>query len=410
MIRQAVILAGGKGTRLGGLTAQTPKPVLPVGGEPFINHLLWNLGRHGITDVIVSTGFQHDVLLAELERRPVPGVRLRFVREEEPLGTGGGLRNCLPLLDERFFVLNGDSIFDMNYLDLALRAGSGRGVAAMGLRRVDDTTRYGRVEVRGELVSSFREKGESGPGFINSGIYCLTSDIVRELPPGASSLEAELFPRLAGEGRLAAGVYDGFFIDIGIPEDFERAQTAVPEWRRKPVLFLDRDGVLNVNHGYVHTRARWTWCRGAREAVKLANDSGALVILVTNQAGIGRGYYPPETFFALMDWVRGELAAVGAHLDAVYHCPHHPEEGLGEYRQRCSCRKPEPGMLLRAVADWNPDMRRSLMIGDSPKDMEAARRAGVAASALFDPETMDLEQCLREHGEALGLAGDGPPR
>lgn len=404
MIRQAVILAGGKGTRLGSLTASTPKPVLQVGGEPFLNHLLWNLKRHGVTEVVISTGYRYEVLLAELEQHPVPGVTLRFVREEEPLGTGGGLRNCLPLLDDRFLVLNGDSVFDMNYLDLAMRDGDG---AAIGLRSVEDTARYGRVAIAGDLVTSFREKGESGPGLINSGVYCLSRAVVAELPDGVSSLESDLFPRLAAENRLAAGVYHGFFIDIGIPEDFDRAQTAVPDWRRKPVLFLDRDGVLNVNYGYVHAKDRWTWCRGAREAVKYANDHGVLVIVVTNQAGIGRGYYGTGTFLELMDWVGEELAASGAHLDGVYHCPHHPEAGVGEYLRDCDCRKPEPGMLLRAVADWNPDMARSLMIGDSPKDLEAAERAGVAASLLFDPETMDLLQCVRDQARVLGIAGDG---
>ena len=229
MIHQAVILAGGKGTRLGKLTEAMPKPVLPVGGDPFINYLIWNLTRYGVTDIVISSGYHHEQLVSILDCHPVSGVDIRFVQESTPLGTGGGLRNCLSILDDQFFVLNGDSIFDLNYHDLAKRAGSG---AAIGLRRVDDTARYGRVEVTDDLATSFREKGESGPGFINSGIYCLTKAIVEDMPDGESSLECDIFPRLAAQKQLGAGQYTGFFIDIGIPEDFNRAQESVPAWKR----------------------------------------------------------------------------------------------------------------------------------------------------------------------------------
>jgi len=399
--RQAVILAGGMGTRLGSLTESIPKPVLPVGGEPFINYLIWNLARHGITDIIVSSGYQHAQMVFVMETHPVPGVEVRFVQEATPLGTGGGLRNCLSLLEEQFFVLNGDSIFELNYLDLAMRASTG---AAIGLREVEDTARYGRVDVATGLVTSFREKGDSGPGFINSGIYCLSRGIVEEMPEGECSLERDVFPRLVAENRLAAGFYSGFFIDIGIPEDFERAQTEVPAWKRKGALFLDRDGVLNINYGYVHSWEKWTWCAGAKEAIKFVNDNGLLVILVTNQSGIGRGYYDTETFNTLMCRVQEDLAEIGAHMDGIYHCPHHPEAGIGRYKQACDCRKPGPGMLMQALSEWDIDLERSLMIGDSPKDIEAGERAGVTDTCLFDPEKMNLLECIRGSATILGLA------
>ena len=391
MVRQAVILAGGKGTRLGERTKAVPKPVLSVGGVPFLSHLVWNLARHGITEIVVSSGYLHDKLREELGDGRKLGVQIVYVREGEPLGTGGGVRNCLHVLDDAFLVLNGDSIFDINYLDLAVEAG---GEACVALRGVEDVSRYGAVRHEGGRVIEFSEKGGRGPGAINGGVYLLTRELVQELAEGVVSLEQDVFPGLVRQGRLFCREYSGFFIDIGVPEDLERAQVVVPAWRRKPALFLDRDGVLNVNHGYVHEQKDLDWCQGAREAIKAANDAGWLVVVVSNQSGIGRGYYSEEAFHRFMDIMSSELADVGGHFDAVYHCPHHPEGAKGEYLRQCDCRKPEPGMLLAAERDWGMDMAASVMIGDSPSDIEAGRRAGVGRCLLYDHNRNDLSRLV----------------
>lgn len=141
--------------------------------------------------------------------------------------------------------------------------------------------------------------------------------------------------------------------------------------------FLDRDGVLNVDHGHVHAKARFDWIDGAAGAAKLLVDLGYLIVVATNQSGIARGLYDDATFRALSDWMVGELARAGARVDAVYYCPHHPTEGLGELRAVCGCRKPAPGMLTAALADYRLDAARSLFLGDKDTDMEAAVAAGV---------------------------------
>lgn len=145
----------------------------------------------------------------------------------------------------------------------------------------------------------------------------------------------------------------------------------------RPAAFLDRDGVVNVDTGFVHRPEDFRFAPGMPEAIRLLNEAGWLVIVITNQSGIGRGLFTQEEFDALMGWLDGELASAGAHIDATYSCPHHPTEGLGEYRRECDCRKPEPGLILRAIREWEPDVSRSVLIGDSDRDMEAARAAGV---------------------------------
>jgi D-glycero-D-manno-heptose 1,7-bisphosphate phosphatase len=151
-------------------------------------------------------------------------------------------------------------------------------------------------------------------------------------------------------------------------------------------LFLDRDGVINVDYGYVHRAEQCVFVDGIFDLVRAANEAGYVVAVVTNQAGIARGLYDEAQFHAFMDWMRGEFVRHGVRLDRVYHCPHHPDVGGDALRMTCACRKPEPGMLHRARDEFDLDMAASLLVGDKESDIEAARRAGVGRSFLLSSD------------------------
>lgn len=161
----------------------------------------------------------------------------------------------------------------------------------------------------------------------------------------------------------------------------------------RKALFLDRDGVINVNHGYVHAPAQTDWVPGIFELVGEAHARGYLPIVATNQAGIGRGYYDEDGFLEYTAWMQAEFARRDAPLLATYWCPHHPDAGVGGYRVACACRKPRPGMLLAAIAHFGIDPAASIMVGDSPADIEAAQAAGVRG------------HLLHAHEWGVGLAG-----
>lgn len=146
--------------------------------------------------------------------------------------------------------------------------------------------------------------------------------------------------------------------------------------------FLDRDGVINIDHAYVHKPQEFQFIDGVFEACRKLQAMGYLLIVATNQSGIGRGYYTEKDFADLCDWMKAEFKREGVNIADIFFCPHHPEKALGAYRLDCNCRKPKPGMLLAAQKKWNIDMKASLMVGDKAADMQAALAAGVAARIL----------------------------
>jgi D-glycero-D-manno-heptose 1,7-bisphosphate phosphatase len=150
-----------------------------------------------------------------------------------------------------------------------------------------------------------------------------------------------------------------------------------------PALFLDRDGVINIDKGYVHKPEDCEFVEGIFDLVKRANEHGYKVFVVTNQAGIARGYYTEAQFLSFSAWMKEEFTRHQAHIDEIYFCPHHPVHGLGAYLTKCDCRKPEPGMFLKAQVAFNIDMARSVMVGDNLSDLEAAFTAGVEQCYLF---------------------------
>ena len=382
-VRQCAILAGGLATRLGALAAETPKPVLPVGDRPFLGWLLQEVSRFGVEEALLLTGHLSDrveasvrAIAAELPRP----LRLEFTQEPMRAGTGGALFHARDRLDDRFLLCNGDSLFDCNFSRLLADAAADpeEVVGRMVLRRLDDASRYGVVETEGDRVVAFRERGAPGaPGVINAGIYLFDRRVLDSVT-AACSLERDVMPRLATKGALRGTLASGYFIDIGIPDDFTRAQGELPQALSRPALFLDRDGVVNIDHGYVGTRERFEWMPGAREAIRMATERGWHVFVVTNQAGVARGHYDEAAVRALHAWMEDEVRAAGGTIDDVRYCPFHPEAPLAEYRRASDWRKPAPGMLLDLIRAWRLDPARCVMIGDKPIDMTAAAAAGVA--------------------------------
>ena len=388
---QCAILIGGMGTRLGELTQDTPKPLLPVDGAPFLDVLIGEAVRRGFREILLLAGYKPEVVAeyASSVRSRVAGeYRVTVSVEPEPLGTGGALRHAAEHLADSFLLLNGDTWFDFNWLDLFRVAGNRSAVAA---RRVPNADRHERlrIEADGRVAEIEARAAGSGSSLINAGVYVLRKSDLTGFPE-RFSIESDLLPSLIGQSSLRAKEYGGFFLDIGIPETFDAAQTAIPAQRRRPAVFLDRDGVLNHDDNYVGSVDRFRWIDGAKDAVRLMNDRGYYVFVVTNQAGVARGHYEEEDVASLHRWIEHQLRSEGAAIDDWRYCPYHPDGSVERFRSTHPWRKPEPGMLLDLMNSWPVDRERSILIGDKESDIEAAWAAGVQPFIFTDGNLRDF--------------------
>ncbi len=345
-----------------------------AGGAPFLETLLSEARRRGFDDFLLLAGEAGETVSAFLAERDI---ERRFAcRVELSVGSAAGsvLVQALPRLREDFLLLKGGAWFDFNWLDLFVRARRDGAGVALALRDGAEPDRHETVEPDGSLVRAIGPRGgKQRQALVGGGVYYLTRRAV-EASWGALLVENDILPSLAARGGLRGYRYSGFFIDIGAPASLG---AAVARKRRRPAVFFDRDGVLNVDHGYIHAPHQVEWVRGAKAAVKLLNDAGLYVFVVTNQSGVARGLYDEDAIESLHRWMAKELAAEGAAIDDWRYCPYHPDGSVAAYRASHAWRKPAPGMLFDLLAGWPVELERSFLVGDKISDVEAARAAGM---------------------------------
>ena len=391
---QAVILVGGLGTRLGALTKDVPKPLLEVAGRPFLEYVVDRCVRFGFSRLLLLAGHRGERVAdyaAQLRTRLPSHVACEVLIEPAPRGTAGALQFAADRLSERFLLLNGDSLLETNWLDLMVGLHCGDPTVVMTLRRVPDTSRYGVVTIADGLVTAFADRGPGGEGLINGGVYLCHRRLLEDVPQ-EGSLERDVLPVLCARRRVGGRVQDGYFVDIGVPEDFARAQTELPAQQRRPAVFFDRDGTLNEDEGYTHRPEALVFKSGAVSAVKRVNDLGYYAFLVTNQAGVAKGHFRESDIHIFHVHLQRHLRAAGAHLDDIRYCPDHPDGIVTPYNRSSGWRKPAPGMLLDLMQAWPVVREKSLMIGDKRDDVAAAEAAGIRG---FLYESGDLDAFVR---------------
>jgi NDP-sugar pyrophosphorylase family protein len=235
-IRQACILVGGKGTRLGELTRTMPKPLIEIGAnKAFLDIVIEQVARQGFDDIVLLAGYFGDLVRARYHGRAIGEAQIRVVVETEPLGTAGALAAARDLIAPRFLTVNGDTFFDIDLLALCAAADYSDCEAMLALHRVPDASRYGSVVREGDRIVSFREKSQAaGPALINGGIALLRAGLIDRIRALPCSMETEIFPALAAERRLRGRECEGYFIDIGLPETLEQARRELIALTQRP--------------------------------------------------------------------------------------------------------------------------------------------------------------------------------
>ena len=374
--REAIVLAGGFGTRLAHVVPDVCKPMAPVAGRPFLRYIMDQLDGARFDRAMVADGYRREQI-EDFFGAAYRGLQVEYSPEDEPLFTGGAVKQALAKChNDWVFVLNGDTWLDVDFAAMeAVAAGAPASVqAVIAVKRMRDFERYGTVDVDAcGLITAFHEKQPCADGLINAGIYLIRRAALSAMPK-RFSLENDFFEKVVAAGALVACECGGGFIDIGVPEDYELAQTMLaPLAKCWKLAMFDRDGTINVDTGHLHEIEKLELIPGTvREMARYAADPEYKVVVVTNQAGIAKGLYTEADMRTLHRYMEDELEKLGARVDAWYFCQHHPD-----FTGECRCRKPAPGMLLSAMRDFDADAADCVMYGDKPSDEAAAKAAGV---------------------------------
>lgn len=403
---KAVIMAGGRGSRLSPLTDSgaeaIPKPMISLEGKPLLERTVDCLRQQGFTDLILTVGWRRQAVMDYFGdgsgRSPATGqpfgVRISYFEEKEPLGNAGALFRLRNKLTEDFLLLNGDLVFDVDlHRFIAFHRQKG-GLATLFTHPNDHPYDSGLIVASesGQVLRWMTREEERSfccRNQVNAGIHLVSPRLLRGgTPEGPLDLDRDLLKPLAGSGKLFAYRSPEYVKDCGTPK---RYREICRDWReglvaarnlrnRQRAVFLDRDGTLNRHVGFLRNPLEMELLPGAAEAVRRLNRSGWLTVLATNQPVIARGEVTEGELREIHGRLEMLLGQEGAWLDDIYYCPHHPDGGFPgerpELKRKCRCRKPEPGMLLRAAGRYNIDLSRSWMAGDSRADIAAGQAAG----------------------------------
>lgn len=377
--RQAVILAGGRGTRMLPLTATRPKPMVEIHGKPFLEYLVLLLKEQGFDRILMLLGYLPEVIINYFGDGRPWGVSIDYSVSAADDLTVRRVQLAKSRLESCFLLLYCDNYWPMQFDRMWARF-QDLGVPAMTTvyTNKDGYSRDSVIVGEDGLIEVF-DRNRTTPGLKGIEIsYALLKKPVLELLPREDELfEAALYPQLARRRELAAFVTDHRYYSVG---SLARLPLTEAFLARRPAVILDRDGVLNrkpPRAQYVRSIEEFEWLPGAKEALRLLKDCGYQVIMVSNQAGIARGAMTEEDLARLHDWMKAEVIAAGGAIDAIYYCPHNWDE-------QCECRKPRPGMLFQAQRDFHLDLTRTLVVGDDERDGEAASLAGAPFAEVTD--------------------------
>tara|TARA_B100000575_G_scaffold253693_1_gene222392 strand:- start:714 stop:1871 length:1158 start_codon:yes stop_codon:yes gene_type:complete len=373
MITQGLILCGGHGTRLGNITKRVPKPLIKVNNFTVVEHIIKNLSRFGINQIFLLCYYKFELFKKKFHKKKYFGVEIRCIKEKKLLGSSGALFNVRKKLHRHFLMCNGDTFFDINISDLAYEYFNKKAIAFLALKKLNDDKRYDqfRITKNGKLSIDVKKKSK----LINSGIYILSKKIVPYLVK-FGSLEKEVFMKLP-KNKIFGKRYNSRFLDMGIKKDLNKLPKFLNFINFKPCLFLDRDGVINKDNGYVFQKEKFVWRKNIFKYVKKYNDNNYLVIIITNQSGIGRGFYKESDVKKLHNWMVNKFRSNGANIDKIYYAPYFKDSKIYKYRLKKNLRKPSIGMIQEAKKDFNIKMNQSILIGDSETDKQTAINANI---------------------------------
>ena len=397
---KAIILAGGRGKRLGTLTKKIPKPMLKIGDKTILEHQIDLLKRYKIPEIIICTGFLSEAIEGFVSSLKTD-INISCSVESKPLGTAGCIKDLEEVLKEDFLVLYGDVMLDMNINLLIDYHFSKRSKTTLVVHPNDHPYDSDLVEVdSGNKIISLLNKPHKKDlvyrNLVNAGIYVLSDRVFSYIEKNMlQDFAKDIFPKmLKNKEQVFAYNTPEYIKDMGTKDRIDSVKKDLYSGKigrlnlsnKRPAIFLDRDGVINEEVSLIYNALDFKLLPGTSRAIKNINNTEYLAVVITNQPSVAKGLASIEDIKTVHKKMETLLGRDMAKVDAIYYCPHHPEKGFpGEnikYKIECSCRKTKTGMIEDAQADLNIDLNNSFLIGDMTADIKAAENAGIASIAV----------------------------
>ena len=395
MFSTAVILAGGRGTRIQESFPGVAKPMVPIAGKPVLQHIIETYSAQGIERFFITIGHLGKQIEDFFKDGSDLGVEIIYVHEETPLGTAGALAIIEDKLSSPFWVIYGDTLSNID-LDRMMKFHLDKDSQATLFAHPNDhpfdsdlivTDKTNRII--NVLGKPHREDLEA-KNCVNAAFYLFDPDIVKNIPKSINSdFGRDLFPQWIHKIKMYAYISPEYIKDMGNSQRHKEVELAYLNGKlnfrnlsnKQKAIFIDRDGVINHDTDLIKHQDEMKIYDFSGEAIKKINKSNYLSIVITNQSVIARGLCDEETLDKIHSRMDNQLSSQGAYIDYLYYCPHHPDGGfpeeVKEFKIECECRKPKPGLILAASKAFNIDLNQSWMIGDSPSDIQAGISAGV---------------------------------
>jgi len=394
--RQVVIMAGGRGTRLGEHAQAIPKPMVDIGGKPNLYHQILLAKYHGFNRVVFLVSHLSELIIARFGDGREFGMEISYCVEDPPLGTAGALRRASASLDDRFLLLYGDVFIECNLTNLWLAHNERKPAATLVVHPNDHPYDSDLVEADPDgWITAVHPKTRSDlwlPNNVNAGVAVLEQAILSAIPDEQHlDLASQIFPMLAthygSKYRMRAYRSSEYFKDFGTPDrlahvraDYVSGKIANLK-KPRPAVFLDRDGVINKEVSHLSDPTQFELIPGVAAAIRRLNQAGYLVIVITNQPVIARGECTVDTLRLIHNKLETLLGREHAWIDSIYYCPHHPDKGfageIAELKIDCNCRKPRTGLYEQAMRDWRISIHVSWAVGDSERDIIAGSQMGL---------------------------------
>lgn len=369
-INQAVILAGGLGTRLRPFTETAPKPMYPFEDRPFIYYLIQQVKEFGIEDILILLGYLPEKVMDYLGDGKEFGVKIAYDITPVEYETGLRLKFAYDKIEDYFLLMYCDNYCPINYYKLAEDFIKNNAMIQLTSYKNRENYTKDNLKILDNGLVEIYDKNRMTPNLkgVDIGYAIIDKKTLDLIPDDNVNFEYTVYPKLVQQKSLYSTITEHRYYSIG---SWKRIELAREFFKNKKCVFLDRDGTINVRPPracYVEKWEEFNWINGAKEAIKKLNDHGYLVILVSNQPGIARGNLTEDILVDIHNKMQTELEEIGAHIDKIYFCPHNWDEG-------CTCRKPKPGMLFQAQKDFSLNLKECVFFGDDERDMEAAKAA-----------------------------------